>query len=166
MIKVLRLLFKIIRFLARVIYLWYWWIPIQLGILSLMSYFGLIYLLFGTIDITEIQEILGNCETSFFLYFWVPFAVPIFLSLGACFASPVGSKSRSLDEAIRYRNGQMSVKPDKEAAEILGRTSYLDMLNSNDWNVFLAARQGFDARYGAKPPTEVFKDLMKKKENG
>lgn len=155
---------KVIRILFRILYLWYWFIPIHFGMLAFVLYFGIIYLLYGTLNMSEIEHILGKSEKLFFFCFWLPFGVPLLLSLGSIFGSPVGANS-SHNDALNFRNGQMSISSDKEASEILKETSYLDMLNSNNSEVFEKAKRGFEAKYGAKPPTEVFNDMMKNKEN-
>lgn len=54
----------------------------------------------------------------------------------------------------------MSKSSDKDASEILKKTTYLDMLQKNDSDVFEKARRGFDATYGASSPTKAFRDLM------
>lgn len=108
----------------------------------------------------EINTILGKNGLDFFWKFWLPFAIPIFLSLGSTLYSSPGIKKQSLNEAIRFRNGQMKVKSDKEASEILERTNYLDMLQKSDSEVFEKARRGFDAKYRTKPANEIFNDMV------
>jgi hypothetical protein len=163
--KVFRFIGKSIQIVLRVLYLWYWIIPLNLGLLALVGYFGLIYLLFGTISMSEINEIVGKSGSAFFWQFWLPFAIPIFMSLGSTLYRSDGVKKQSLNEAIRFRNGQMKVKSDKEASEILRKTNYLDMLQKNDSEVFDKARRGFDAKCRTKPANEIFNDIMNKDEN-
>jgi hypothetical protein len=148
------------RVLIRVIYLWYWWIPLNLGLLALVSYFALIYLLYGTIEMQELNTILGKNGNNFFWKFWLPFGIPILLSLGSSLYGSKGVKNNKLDEAIRFRNGQMRVKSDKEASDILRKTNYLDLLQNDESVIFERARKGFDAKYGTKPTNEIFDDLM------
>lgn len=151
---------RVVRLILKILYLWFWVIPIQFGMLAFICYFGLIYLLYGTISVSEIKMFLGKNDTTFFICYWLPFAVPMLLSLGAIFGSSLGSKSKSLEDAIIFRNGQMSKSSDKDASEILKKTTYLDMLQKNDSDVFEKARRGFDATYGASSPTKAFRDLM------
>lgn len=151
---------RVVRLILKIIYFWYWHIPTKFGMLAFIGYFLLIYIFFGAISVSEIKVILGKNDATFFICFWLPFAVPMLLSLGAIFGSSAGPKGKSLEDAIKFRNGQMNVSADKEASEILRKTSYLDMLNSNDSDVFKKARRGFDATYGASSPTKAFRDLM------
>jgi hypothetical protein len=69
----------------------------------------------------------------------------------------------ALDQAIQFRNGQMSVSSPTEAAEILQKTSHLDAMKIHgNTDVMKSAQQGFDAKYGAASPTKVYNDIMRK----
>ncbi len=108
----------------------------------------------------EINAILGKNGIDFFWKFWLPFGIPILLSFGSSLYGSTGVKKTSLRETIRYRNGQMRVKSDKEASEILKKTNFLDLLPNDESAIFEKARKGFDAKYGTKPSNEIFDDLM------
>jgi hypothetical protein len=72
------------------------------------------------------------------------------------------SNTSALDAAIKFRNGQMNVTTPQKAFEILKDTSSLDLMKANEGTeIFEQAVQGFNAKYGAKPPQEVFKGLTK-----
>lgn len=159
--KVLLFIGKTVRLVLLLAKFWLWTIPTRLNVIGIGLYFGLIYVIFGTVHVQEIKALLGNDTTAYLFGFIQPFALPMFVAFISAFAlSRQASGKSSLEQALRFRNGQMSVKPDKEASRILRKTSYLDMLNSDDSDVFESARRGFSAQYGNKPPTKVFKDLM------
>jgi len=156
----------VIKKLLTLLYLWYWMIPIRFSALAFFAYFGLMYMIYGSLDPTEIERLLKSYGISMFWGFFVPFGVPTFLSLGAMFGttSPDNAPSPSaLDQAIQFRNGQMSVSSPTEAAEILEKTSHLDAMRVyGHMDVMKSAQQGFDAKYGASSPTKVYNDIMKK----
>lgn len=127
---------------------------------AVAGYFGLMYLIFGTVDVWQIKAQFEGNYWGYFIGFILPFTLPTFIAFFSAFAETRDSSRNSLQEALRYRNGQMRIKPDKEASKILRRTAYLDMLQSGDSEVFEQARRGFNATYGNKPPTDIFKDLM------
>lgn len=157
--RVIHFFGKTVRLIFWLVKLWIWVIPSRLTIIAIAGYFLLMLLLFGTVHVSEIKAMLS--ETAYLFGFVMPFALPMFIAFISAFGlSKQASGRNSLEQAIKYRDGQMGVKPDVEASKILRKTAYLDMLNSHESEVFLSARRGFDAQYSTKSPTEVFKDLM------
>lgn len=156
---------QLIKIPLKALYLWYWVIPIRFSVLAFAAYFGVMYLLYGSLYASDIQNVLEANGVGMFWGFVVPFVVPVFLSLGATFSgggNPNASTS-AIDDAIKFRNGQMNIAPPKKAAEILRKTAHLDVIQANkDSNdVFKNASYGFDAKYGISSPTKVFDDIMK-----
>lgn len=159
---VLRILGMNFMFLLHLMRLWLWVIPTRLTILAIGLHLVLMYSIFGTVHVQEIKNIFNKNETAYFFGFTLPFSFPMFLSFLSAFAfDKMRSNETSLEQAIRFRNGQMRVKPPIEASKILRKTAYLDVLNSDESDVYESARRGYDASYSHKPPTEIFKDLMK-----
>ncbi len=151
----------ITRITSRIIYAWLWWIPTRLTVIAIAGYFGFIYLLYDTIHVSEIKQIYGDKKWGYFFGFFLPFAFPMFLAFISALAHGKGSSGSSLFQAIKFRNGQMRIKPPIEASTILRKTAFLDALNSNVSDTYHKARRGYDAQYGNSSPTRVFKDLMK-----
>jgi len=161
--KAIKLILKLI---LKILKAWYWDIPIRFNILAFLGYFAIIYLVFGTIEVDGIESILKAYDISFFVAIVIPLGIPMFLSFGAMFPeSPIGcSPNKSaLQSVIKYRNGQMSITSDKNAAEIYAKTADLDVMNANsDSEIYKTAIRGFNATYGASNPTKVYNDMMKK----
>jgi hypothetical protein len=156
----------IIKKILSLLYMWYWMIPIRLGALAFIVYFVLMYVIYGSLQPTEIKGFLESNGLNMFTGFFLPFGIPTFLSLGAMFgmAGPANAPSpTALEKAIQYRNGQMSVSSDKKAAEIFEKTAHLDVMQANiNVPIMSSAVRGFDAKYGASSPTKVYNDIMNK----
>lgn len=158
--KILKQIFKKILL---ALYMWYWIIPISFNVLAFAGYFLLMYLIYGSLQVSEINNFLEGHGISTFVGFFVPFGIPCFLALGAMFGLVSPSSLSSIDQAIDYRNRQMGISTPKEAAEILQKTSTLDAMKVyGHMDVMKSANQGFNAKYGTSSPTTVFKDMVKK----
>lgn len=155
----LRLLNIFIRIIIWGIYLWFWLVPTCLTVVAIAIYFGLIYWIFDTVHISEIKEYFGYDKWGYLFGFILPLALPMFIAFIAMMAQGKGAES-SLQQAIRFRNGLMIVKPPVKASNILRKTAFLDALNSDDSEVYEKARRGYNAKYGNSSPTKVFNDLM------
>ena len=158
---------KFIKIILKALYMWYWMLPIRLGLLALVAYFGMIYFIFGSLQMTQIRDILEASDMNTFTGLFIPFGVPMLLALGSTFGVTYAGHAPSpsaLDRAIQFRNGQMSVSTPQQAADILQKTAHLDLISANkDTNsVFRSAAHGFDAKYGASSPTKVYNDIMNK----
>jgi hypothetical protein len=103
-------------------------------------YYGLIYWIFDTVHVTEIKEYFGDDKWGYLFGFLLPLALPIFIAFIAMMAHGKNSET-SLQQAIRFRNGQMRVKSPVEASKILRKTAFLDALNSEDSEVYEKARR-------------------------
>lgn len=147
------------RYLLWVIYLWMWWIPTRLTVIAIAGYFGMIYLLFGSILVSEIKEYFGDNKCGYLFGFILPFGFPMFLAFISMFAQGKNSET-SLQRAIRFRNGQMQIKPPKEASKILKQTSMLDLIENSDSDVMEKAKRGFESEYRNSSATNVFKRMM------
>lgn len=149
----------ITRISARVIYSWLWWIPTRLTLIAIAGYFGLMYVLFGSVHVYEIKEYFGGNKWGYLFGFNLPIGWPMLVSFISMMAQGKGSET-SLQRAIRFRNGQMRIKPPKEASKILKQTSMLDLIENSDSDVMESAKRGFEAEYRNSSPTKVFKDFM------
>lgn len=135
-------------------------IPFRLTIIALLFYNLIIYLLFNSLNPTEINYILG-VGSYWHHIFWIGIGVPYFISFISMYA--VSSvNSNALASLIRFRNGQMSISPDKTAFEIFRRTAVLDAMQQNEGTeIYEKAIQGFNALHSAKSPQSVFKEMTK-----
>lgn len=149
-------------FLLHLIKIWIWVIPKNLTIIAIAGYFGLMYLLYGTIHVSEIKSDFGDNKWGYFFGFILPLALPMLIAFISMFSQGASSNGNSLQRAIQFRNSQMRNKTPIEASEVLKETSYLDALCKDDSDVFEKARRGFNAQYGNSPPTRVFEDIMDK----
>jgi hypothetical protein len=148
-----------ILLLVHLLKIWIWVIPTCLTILAIAGHFGLMYLVFDSVHVNEIKEYFGDNKWGYLFGFILPLALPMFIAFISAFAQGKGVES-SLQQAMRFRNGQMRVKPPVEASKILRKTAFLDALNSEDSEVYEKARRGYDAQYGNSSPTKVYRDLM------
>lgn len=158
---------KFIKLIFKALYMWYWMLPIRLGFLALVAYIGMMYFAYGSLQMSEIRDVLEANGIGTFFGFFVPFGVPVFLSLGATFGIATSTNApapNALEQAIQFRNGQMNISTPQGAADILQKTAHLDLINANkDTNpVFKSAAHGFNAKYGASSPTKVYNDIMNK----
>lgn len=158
---------NILRKLLYIPYMWYWMIPLRMGVIAFAGYFLMMFAIYGTISPTEIKLLLKDNGITMFWGYFIPFGIPTLLAFGAMFAatgaSNIAPSPTALEDAIAYRNGQMSITTPQKAAEILNKTSNLDAMKVyGDMEVMKIAQQGFDAKYGASTPNRVFDDMMKK----
>lgn len=161
----MKLLELLIKLPIKALYLWYWIIPFRFNVLAFAAYFGIMYLCYGSIHVSDIKEVVKANNLGMFWGFFVPFAVPCFISFGAMMGGDgLGSDASlsTIDRAIQFRNGQMNVASTKRASEILEKTAHLDVIKANKDNnkVFKRAEQGFNAKYGASSPSAIYKDIM------
>ncbi len=156
---------KIFSILFRLVAQWIWFIPVRFGAVAMFLYLGVSYLIFGTLEVFEIKRILGD-EWSIFFGWLIPFGWPTFLSFASMFGggSNSTSKSNTLDDAIKFRDGQMGIHSDKVASEIFMKTSHLDVMRANQSNsrAYGQASRGFDAKYGTHSPSYIYNDIVKK----
>ena len=155
-----KLLARSLLLLLHLTKIWMWVIPKHLTIIAVAGYFGLMYLLFGTIHVAQIKIGFGDNKWGYFFGFILPLALPMLIAFFSMFSQGASSSDNSLQRAIQFRNCQMRVKPPAEASNILKKTSLLDLIENSDSDVMLKAQRGFESQYGNSPPTRVFKDLM------
>lgn len=148
--------------LLKILNWWFLKIPIRFSILALLGYCGLFFLLFGTMNLPKVENILESIHLP--KKSWMIIGGPMFISFVALFVGGKGSKNvSSLDKVVQFRNGQMGISSDKKASEILQKTSELDaMQNNKDSEVYNKAKRGFEARFGTSSPATAFKELMDK----
>lgn len=156
---VLEIFGRSILLLVHLFKIWIWVIPTRLTVLAIAVYFGLMYVLFGSVHVSEIKELLVGNKWGYFFGFILPFALPMFIAFISAFAQGKGAET-SLQQAIRFRNSQMRIKPPKDASRILQKTSILDLMVNSNSDVMEKAKRGYEAEYGNSSPTKVFKDLM------
>lgn len=155
----LRLLNIFIRIIIWGIYLWFWLVPTCLTVVAIAIYFGLIYWIFDTVHVSEIMEYFGGNKWGYFFGFILPFSLPMFIAFISAFAQGKRAET-SLQQAIRFRNSQIRIKPPKEASNILKQTSMLDVIENSDSDVMEKVKRGFQAEYGNSSVTNVFKRMM------
>jgi hypothetical protein len=156
-----KMMTKIIYFILKLLKWWFWSIPLRFNILATATYFGIFYLVFGTIDVFDASKIMekNGINDGFIIFF----AIPILLSFASFMAPSFGNASSPLSDAIKYRNGQMAINEDKKASEIFQKTAILDaMNNSSNSETMKQAERGFNARFGNDPPSKIFDELTKK----
>lgn len=139
---------------------WFWEIPTRFSILALCSYSGLLFLLFGSMNVSKIENIIESVNLPSKL--WMFIGTPMFVSFVSLFVgAKVSNDIEALEKVIRFRNGQMGISSDKKASKILQKTSQLDVLSTHDNSeMYEKAKRGFEARFGTSSPTTVFKKLM------
>lgn len=157
---------KIFSILFRLVAQWIWFIPLRFGVASIALYFLATYLIYGTIDSSEIERILGNTGFNVFFGWMLPLGWPSFLAFASMFGSGSNStsKSNNLDDAIKFRDGQMNQHSDAKAFEIYNATAHLDVMrdNASRGEAYSQASRGFDAKYGTHSPSYIYNDIMKK----
>lgn len=136
-----------------------WWIPTRLTVIAIAGYFGLMYLLFGSVLVSEIKEYFGDNKWGYLFGFILPSGLPMFTAFVSMMAQGKSSET-SLQKAIRFRNSQMRIKPPKEASNILKQTSILDVVENSDSDVMEKVKRGYEAEYGNSSVTNVFKRMM------
>lgn len=73
-----------------------------------------------------------------------------------------GQINTALNNAIAYRNGQMSNKTAQEAFKVYKDTAHLDLMKANQRNPhFDKAMTGFNTDFGNKTPHEAFAAFTK-----
>lgn len=156
---------KILLYLAKALNYWFIVIPINLNILATLSYIGILYLMFGTANMQEIQRIFDGGGILYNLVGFV-FVIPSLLSFFS-FLSPefeIGNRfNGALNSAIAHRNNMMYNTDPKSAYNIMKKTSHLDMMASNsDNSAFNNAKMGFNAEVGNDSPSSIYNNLMNK----
>lgn len=165
----MNLVIKIFLILLKVLNYWFFVIPGRFSLLVLFGYNFAIYLYFGKWSAEVIQDYYGFGTTSLFLFnLFIVF--PMFWAFLSCWTTAKmtssgfsGQVNTALNNAIAYRNGQMSNKTAQEAFKIYKDTAHFDLMNVNQGNSqFEKAIQGFNAQFGNKTPQEAFNAFTKK----
>jgi hypothetical protein len=162
----------ILRFFLAIFVVLNWWfskIPCRYSFFALAGYNLLIYFVFGRWSIEAVQETLGRDSYRMTL-FHIFISLPMFISFICCWsdAKMTSSKFRknsssALDNAIEYRNGQVSNRTAQDAFKIMKETAILDQMKANSGNEsFDKAVQGFNALHGNSTPQKVYKELTSK----
>lgn len=154
---------KILLYLAKALNYWFLVIPIRFSFIAFIGYNTLIYFIAGSFDVRLAEKVVNEFGIN---SVWLVFGLglPYFISFFSMFAVTRKSSENtsSLDKAIEYRNGQMSVKTDKEAFEIYKKTTLLDVMKANkDEYAYKQAIKGFNATSGNDTPQKVLRDYMK-----
>lgn len=160
----MNLIKNILLTIAKVLMYWFYVIPFNFTVIAFAGYNLMIYLIFGAIDPKVIQEVCEANDVSMTLAFWLPFAVPYFISLFRMFGdSSNRANTDILDDTIAHRNRVMSIKTDKEAFDIYKKTAVLDVMKAGATNgdpTFERAVTGFRATVRNDNPAGVYKGLM------
>ena len=146
---------------------WFFIIPGKIPLLAFIGYFFIIDWSVGDQPIYLFNRQLGGVNSWGHFFFWIGLGFPFLWSFSYIWAATKNgvnnSNTSALDAAIKFRNGQMNVTTPQKAFEILKDTSSLDLMKANEGNkTFESALQGFNSKYGTKPPPEVFKGLTNK----
>lgn len=158
----MKVLQTILLAIGKVLLYWFYVIPFNLTIIAFVGYNVIMYFLYGSLNPTEIREVVEANGFNMVTGFLIPFGIPYIISLFRMFGD--GSRrahSTILEDTIAHRNRMMSHKSDKEAFRILQKTSHLDVMNANKDNpMFNKTVQGFSAKAGNKNPASVYKEFM------
>ena len=158
---------KIMKSAIKLLIFWIWDLPVKVGLWGVFFYFGLMFLLVGSADMSEIKyKILEGqhfAQFLLFLFCGVPGFVSffVFLSWFDMKPNPDSSLDSHLDSVISHRDNMMRNSTPQEAYNIMKNTSNLDMMKNN--SAFTNAKIGFNAVEGRNTPSRVFNGLMGRK---
>lgn len=162
-------IWRIFLWVLKVLNYWFFVIPGRFSLLVLFGYNFAIYLYFGKWSVGAIQDYYGFGTTSLFLFnLFIVF--PMFWAFLSCWTAAKmtsagfsGQINTALNNAIAYRNAQLSNKTAKEAFSIYKDTCHLDLIKANQGTPqFDKAMQGFNAEFGNKTPQETLNAFTKK----
>lgn len=155
---------KILLYLAKALNYWFIVIPINLNLIAILAYVGILYISFGTVDMGEIRSVVGD-GSFMHIFLGIFICIPTLVSFFS-FLSPKNNISsgfnNSIDSAIAHRNMMMNHSSPVEAYEIMKKTGHLDVIKSGSDSVFREAKMGFDATVGNNGPASIYNDLMNK----
>lgn len=155
---------KILLYLVKILNYWFLVIPMKMSLFAFIGYNLIILGVFGAIDMGVVKDALDLSNINH-AWFNILIGFPYFISFYSMFAganTSTGGLTSSLDRAIDYRNGQMSVKSDKDAFELYKKTANLDVMKANQGShAYSKAIKGFNATSGNDSPQKVLKDYLK-----
>lgn len=165
--KFLNVLVVLGVYFLKLLNLWMFKLPMKIGMLSMVLYMGVAYLIFDTTDMHYIERQLGKDSFAMFIYF-VLIGIPSLISFAVTLHFFIGESSsenfsdrvdNSLNGVLYYRNQKMKHASPEEAYKIARNTAHLDMIDK-DPN-FKTAKIGFKNKYGNAGPEHVFKEMNK-----
>lgn len=165
----MNLVIKIFLILLKALNYWFLVLPARFTVLLIAVYMVASYLIFGDWGMVGVRNTFGYGTTPYNLY--VVFVCgPMFWAFICAWsdakmtsATFSGQVNTALNNAIAYRNGQMSNKTAKEAFGIYKDTAHLDLMKANQGNPhFDKAMTGFNAQFGNKTAQEAFNAFTKK----
>jgi hypothetical protein len=159
----------IVRIVASILWLlnlWFFKLPSRLTVIAFCGYYLAIELIIGDQPTYLFNRDLEAIGFGLYYLFWIGLGFPFFWSFVSMFAGSEnlpGMADNSLKEAIRFRDGQMSISTPQKAFEIQKKTAVLDVLNENsNSHIHRKAMEGFRALHGDEPPQKTYKSLIEK----
>lgn len=160
---------RIFLWLLKVLNFWFFVIPSRFTLLLIAVYMVVSYLILGDWGMVGVRNTFDYGTAPYYLYLlFVGF--PMFWAFICAWSDAKmtsagfsGQVNTALNNAIAYRNGQMSNKKAQEAFKIFKDTAHLDLMKANQGNShFDKAMSGFRADFGNKTPQEAFDAFTKK----
>jgi hypothetical protein len=165
----MNLVIKIFLILLKVLNYWFLVLPARFTVLLIAVYMVASYLILGDWGMVGVRNTFDYGTTPYKLYLlFVGF--PMFWAFICAWSDAKmtsagfsGQINTALNNAIAYRNGQMSNKTAQEAFAIYKDTAHLDLMKANQGNPsFDKAMTGFNAQFGNKTAQEAFNAFTKK----
>jgi hypothetical protein len=153
---------KILLYLAKMLNLWIFVIPMKLTLFATFINLGIMYLIFGTASMGEIKYHILDGNLIGQLAVWILLGLPAFMGFVHMMApTAIGSNiNDNLNGLISHRNNMMNHASSKEAYEIMKKTAHLDVISSRP--EFKNAVMGFNATVGKDSTSKAYKDMMGK----
>lgn len=162
--------YRIFLWLLKILNYWFFVIPARFTVLLIAVFMVVSYLILGDWGLVGVRKTFGYDTTPYNLYlFFVGF--PMFWAFICAWSDAKmtsagfsGQINTALNNAIAYRNGQMSNKTAQGAFKVYKDTAHLDLMKANQCNPhFDKAMSGFRADFGNKTPQEAFNAFTQKK---